>query len=212
MKEFTANKNKALLPIHDKTAIEYIIEAYPEDAEFVFAIGYLGDQLKDFVGKIFPERKFTWVVVENFDGYGSGPGLSLLACKDFLQCPFVLANVDALVSGKVPSPDENWFGVAPVDDTSRFCSVSVDEEENILAIVDKQKTTNKYAFTGIAGIYDYKLFWDSLEDNKKLVAGERQVSNGFQALREVGMSIRVLDWFDTGVPEAYEATCRNFPK
>ena len=37
------------------------------------------------------------------------------------------------------------------------------------------------AFIGIAGIHDFKEFWDGLEFNTTEKAGELQVSNGFEA-------------------------------
>lgn len=212
MEHFTKILNKALLPVHGKPAIAHIVESYDPELEIVFAIGYLGDQIKAYLEAAYPKRKFTWIEIENYAGPGSGPGLTLLACKEHLQCPFVLANVDAMTAGKIPEPNEDWFGVAEVDDTERFCSVKVDETNTIIRIDDKIKTNNKYAFTGIAGIFNYEIFWNALEGNDTLIAGERQVSNGFGALQKNGMKIRVLNWFDTGVPDAYKETCKKFPK
>ena len=212
MGDFTKVFNKALIPVHGKPAICHVIENYDPSIEIVFGFGYKGEQLKKFVETAYPDRIFKFVNVDNYDQLGSGPGYSLLCCKDELQCPFILANVDALTIGKIPEPLENWFGVGEVEDTERFCSVKVDEEGKVLEIMDKIKSDNKYAFTGISGIHDYQIFWAALEGNTGLIAGERQVSNGFQALKEKGMNIVVLNWFDTGTPETYEETNKKFPK
>ena len=206
---FTKVLNKALLPVKGKPAISWIIEAYPEDIEIVFALGYLGPQLRTFVTAAYPNRKFTFVDVDNWDRHGAGPGYSLLCCKNHLHCPFVFATVDAMVSGKVPPPDENWFGVAEVNDTTRFCSVKVDAHGKVARIDDKVKTDNRHAFIGIAGIKDDKAFFEALSD-RTLIAGEHQVSNGFQALLKKGLAIRVFDWYDTGTAETYEDTCKRW--
>ncbi len=212
MGEFTSVLNKALLPIHGKPAISWIIEAYPADVEIVFALGYLGEQIRTFVAAAYPARRFTFVEVDNWDQPGSGPGYSLLCCRPHLHCPFVFATVDALVTGMVPEPSENWFGVAEVDDVSRFCSVKIDGAGRIVRIDDKVANENRHAFIGIAGIHDHNAFFHALGENRELIAGEHQVSNGFQALLERGLRIQVFDWYDTGVPETYQDTCRRVPR
>lgn len=212
MGEFTETFNKALIPIKGKPTICHIIENYDSSIEIVFGIGYRGEQLKKYIQVSYPNRKINFVEVDNYDKPGSGPGYSLLCCKDKLQCPFILANVDALTVGDIPEPTKNWFGVAEVNDTSRFSSVKIDKNNRILQINDKEKTDNKYAFTGIAGIKDYKEFWEALERNTGLIAGERQVSNGFQVLKEKGMEIQLLKWFDTGTPNSYKHALENYPE
>lgn len=209
---FTKVLNKALLPVHGKAVISWILEAYPEDVEVVIALGYLGEQIRTFVTTAYPNRTFIFVEVDNWDKPGSGPGYSLLCCRPYLHSPFVYASVDALIAGMVPAPVENWFGVYPVDDTTRFCSVRIDENRTVVRIDDKIKTDNKYAFIGVAGIKDHEEFFEALSGNRFLIAGEHQVSNGFQALLKRGLAIRVLDWYDTGVPATYEDTCRRFPR
>lgn len=41
---------------------------------------------------------------------------------------------------------------------------------------------NSNAFIGLAGVRDYEIFFDSLENNELLINGEKQVSNGFKSL------------------------------
>ena len=210
MGEFTKHLNKALLPVHGKPAIAYIVESYPANAEFVIALGYLGEMLQTYLLAAYPERSFTFVDVANYDQAGAGPGYSLLCCKEHLH-PFVLANVDALTVGLIPPPVNNWLGIARVEDTTRFCSVAIDDEGTIIRIDDKKKTNNRFAFTGIAGILDHSDFWKALAADEALIAAERQVSPGFQALLKLKLRGEVLEWYDTGVPESFAQTCRDFP-
>jgi NDP-sugar pyrophosphorylase family protein len=210
LENFTHHLNKAFLPIRGKPVLSYIIESYDPNVEIVFALGYKSEEMEAFISTAYPDRKFVFVIVDNYDKPGSGPGYSLLCCKDNLQCPFVLANVDALIKGKIPMPYRNWFGVAEVDDTTRFCSVKIDDNDRIVRIDDKRHTDNIYAFTGIAGIYDYETFWDGLIKNKELISGELQVSNGFQELMKKGIYIERLNWYDTGTVKTYADTLKNY--
>ncbi|MFH1503102.1 MAG: NTP transferase domain-containing protein [Candidatus Diapherotrites archaeon] len=209
--EFSNIFNKALIPVHGKPSICHIIEKFPEDVEIVIAVGYKKDQLISYLNHAYPKRKLVHVEVDKYIGPGTGPGYSLLKCKEDLQCPFIFFAADTLVREEVPPPDENWFGLAKVNDTSRFCSAKMNDEKIVVRIDDKVKTDNEYAFIGLSGIKDYDYFWEQLESNKNLIFGEIQVSNGFKALIDKRMSGKVFTWFDTGVPISYKHALENYP-
>lgn len=210
MGDFVKYFNKAFLPVKGKPTICHIIEKIPENIEIVIALGYKKESLKAYLETAYPPRKFTFVEVDKYKGEGTGPGYSLLQCKDHLQCPFIYESVDTLFRENLPEPDKNWFGVAKVLNTKRFSSVKV-ENGKIVRIDDKVETNNKYAFIGLAGIYDYEYFWNTLEKNKRLVGGEIQVSNGFIFLIEKDLYPKIFTWFDTGTPKAYSYTIKNYP-
>ena len=64
--------NKGLVRIGKKPALSYIIESYPD-------------------------KKITYVPVENYDGEGSSLLYSMSLCKDELQCPFIFHACDTVV-------------------------------------------------------------------------------------------------------------------
>lgn len=211
MKEFTKHFNKALIPLSGKPVICHIIEKIPKEVEIVIAGGYLKENLFAYLKTAYPERKFTFVTVDKYEGIRTGPGYSLFCCRNELQCPFVYESADTLFLEHIPEPNENWFGLAKVNDTSRFCSAKMDSNGKIIKIDDKVKTDNEYAFIGLAGVKDYDAFWDALSKNKNLIGGEVQVSNGFSALIQKRMMGKVFSWFDVGTPNAYEYAQKNYP-
>jgi NDP-sugar pyrophosphorylase family protein len=211
MGAFTEHLNKAFMPVHRVPAICHVIDSIDPSCEIVFAVGYFGGQILQFLRSAYPERNFVWIEVSNYAGPGSGPGATLCACREQLREPFVLGSVDALITGQFPPVEENWLGVAEVDDTSRFCSCAIDVSGKVVRIDDKVRTSNRLAFTGIAGIQDTQEFFDALESDREFVGGEKQVSGGFRRLCEIGMTVRELDWYDTGTPESYADTCARFP-
>ena len=97
-----------------------------------------------------------------------------------------------------------------MDDTSRFCSVRLGESREVISLHDKVKTNNKYAFTGIAGIYDYQIFLDALEKDKTELNGEKQVSSGFEALINYGLKAHILEWYDVGTLDSYAITRKKY--
>ena len=211
MGDFSKTFNKAMIPVRGKPSICHIIEKFPEDIEIIVVVGYKKETIIDYLTHAYPERKLTFYEVEKHSGQGAGPGYGVLECKHLLQCPFIFLSADTLVKEGIPPPNENWFGIAEVEDTSRFCSASVNEEGMIFKIDDKIKCDNKYAFIGLAGIKDYKTFLESLESDKTLIKGEVQVSNGFKGLMDKGMRGMIFTWFDTGDQNSYKHALENYP-
>ena len=91
------NINKALLPLNNKAIISHIIEKFSKKDSFVIGLGYKGEQVKSYLKTAHPDKKFEFVNIKNFDGKGSGPGLSLLQCKDLLNEPFYYMPCEAII-------------------------------------------------------------------------------------------------------------------
>ncbi|MCD4771258.1 NTP transferase domain-containing protein [archaeon] len=210
MSEFSEHLNKVLLPLKGKPVICHIIEKFPKEVEIIIAVGHKRNSLICYLEKAYPNRKLTFVVVDKYFGKGSGPGYSLFACKEHLQCPFIHIAGDTLVTEKISSPNSNWLGVAEVEDTRRFCSAKV-EGDKVVRLDDKIKTDNKHAYIGLIGVYDWEAFWESLANNSETIEGEVQVSHGINALLKKNLSIKSFTWFDTGVPSSYKYACENYP-
>src|SRR5688572_17427119 len=94
--EFGRYLNKALLPLDKQAIISQIIRRFPAEAEFVIGLGHLGDQVQTYLEMAHPDTDFKFVRIENYAGPGSGPGLSLLTCKEHLQKPFHFVSCDTL--------------------------------------------------------------------------------------------------------------------
>ena len=88
------------------------------------------------------------------------------------------------------------------------------EKKSQSFINSQSKTTkdNYNAFIGLAGVSDYKLFWQGLYKNKTLHRNERQVSSGFKEILENNKLIKVLnfEWIDTGNDENYSLAKKYF--
>lgn len=209
MGELSKNINKAVLPINFKAVISHIVEKFPTKVEFVIAVGYKKETVIDYLSLAYPDRKFTFVEVDKFTGPGTGPGYSLLCCKNYLQSPFIFYAADALVLEEIPVPDKNWFGVAEVNETESYCTAKI-KDNLVTQLDDKVKSDNKFAFIGLAGVKDYKIFFEALENNKEIIGGEIQVSNGFAKLIENKLFSTSFTWFDTGTIENYKETNKYF--
>ena len=203
--------HKALLPLGNKAVISHIIDLVPSHVPVVIAVGYKKEQVMAYVNYTHPDKEIEFVDIENFDGPGSGPGLSLFECREHLECPFIFLGADTLIDPREHNfvPDSNWVGVGSCsdwcDNTDTYCLYDV--ERGFYYGENKggwQEWNN--CFIGIAGILDYKNFWKSLE-NPDLIKGEHQVLNGFKQLQDVS-SLQFKSWRDTGNNMSY-AYCRR---
>lgn len=212
---YAQRANKALLPVDGMAAMSRIINKFSAEVEVVIPVGHNAQLIKDFVSIAHSDRKIVFVDVDRYEGKGSGPGYSLLCCKDMLQCPFVFFACDTLVSEDVPEPTENWIGVASVPQSKDYLVAEVvdggvtrlfdkaDEDTLLKAGVDCDQI-RKSAFIGLAAVRDYEAFWDGLENDTTLVKGELQVANGLNTLIDGGLSTREFTWFDIGTDLRYE--------
>ena len=203
MKPYTEHINKSLLPVNFKAVISHIIEKFDISIEIVIAVGHLKKTVIDYLDCAHKDRKFTIVEVDMFTGKGSGPGYSLMKCRDHLNLPFVFFASDTLVLEDIPTPMENWLGVAPVVETKEYCTTKIVGEQ-IISLDDKVVSDNENAFVGVAGVKDHNIFFNALSKNTELKNDELQVSNGFSALIDFNLKPKKFTWNDTGSLSGYK--------
>jgi len=200
--------NKSLVSIDNKPTICHILDQFPEDCEFVIAIGYKGKLVKDFLSICYPNKKFIFCDVNPYVGEGSGLGKSLLCCQNYLQEPFVFSSCDTLVNKKITPPTFNWMGYAPKKETSNNFRTLVKSSKNkVIEIQEKgiEKSHQKNIYIGLAGIFDYIKFWNSMNNgsSKAIIEGE---AFGLNAIKDDGITAIKFKWFDTGTIENLEKT------
>jgi NDP-sugar pyrophosphorylase family protein len=213
--KFTDFTNKSLVRVGDKPAISLIIEKYPKDTEFVVTTGYKGDHVKQFLSIAYPSRKIDFVDVDPYKGKGSSLGYSISKAEELIQEPFVFNCCDTILTEKDSIPDlsSNWCGVSKKQDASQFRTLQTNNNL-VIRINEKGETGYDFAYIGLCGIKDYKLFWESLSGS---------INNGEgQNLSDVHVINRMIKetpfeiyetklWLDTGGVEELERTRSYFP-
>lgn len=198
--------NKSLVGIANRPTICHLIEQFPADAKFVIALGHKGNLVKEFLGLAYPDRHFDFAQVDPFEGEDSGLGLSLLACKQFLQEPFIFISCDTLVDEFIPPPDKNWIGYADVQDLDPYRTLEIAFDQ-VIEICEKGvgKYPGYRPYIGLAGIADYEAFWLAMESggSKAIQVGEAQ---GLRALLSKGIEAKSFTWHDTGNIDALNRT------
>jgi dTDP-glucose pyrophosphorylase len=203
--------HKALAPLSNRAVLTHVLESFPPEARLVIAVGHRADQLRAYVALAHPDRDVTFVTVDNYDGPGSGPGLSVLACAEALgeDEPFALAAADGIVHTMPPLAGETWMGATLVADPTCYLTLETDADGAVRGLQERTGPS-RLAYNGVAWIADPATFFAGLR--RGVDSGELQVTQGFQALLDAGVRVRSepCDWTDAGTTETYAAARRAF--
>jgi len=203
----TKNINKAMLPIDNKAIISYIIDRFPEEYEFVVALGYKGEELKQYCQLAYPDYNFTFINIDKYEGEGTGPGYSALQCKQYLQRPFYFTVADCIIDSNMPHLDGNWLAVHPTAYPEKYATAQLDKEDNITAFAYKATEGYDNAFIGLASIWDYEIFWSELEANMK----NGEIVSAFENMPKYSsFKAKHLKWLDTGNLDDLNRTKEHF--
>lgn len=200
--------NKGLLPVQGKAVISQIIEKFPKTSRFVIALGYKGDQVRNYLMAAYPGFELEFVTIDNFDRPGSGPGYSLKKCQPALGGkPFYFVTCDTLVEDNIPLDlHQDWMGVCGVNYaiSDRYCNFTI-EAGKIVAMADKEpyRDNHSKSYIGLSYVHDTEEFWRGLSKND-LRKGEWQMTNGIdQLIKQRPVMAIDFRWTDVGSYQAY---------
>lgn len=221
LKDLTKNTNKALVPVAGVATICRIINSYPADVPVVVTLGYLGEQVREFLIKTYPERLIEYAPVDKYEGAGSSLLYSIRCAREYLQCPFVFHACDTLVTESVAEPARNWIAGFRTEraieqgmPVAQYRTHKV-VDGKIIQFLDKGIPDFQSIHIGLDGIADYPAFWAALEDIYKKCPMN-------QSLSEVHVLEKMLAegadfdwvpydvWLDTGNLEALAKTEEYF--
>ena len=207
LKNLTKNLNKSLITINNKPVISHIIDNFNEDTEFVIPLGFDGDKVKEYLTIAYPKKKFFFVRIKNFQGKGSGLGLTMLKCKKYLQKPFIFVSCDTIFFGKIPNLNTNWVGYdkSKLSNSYRKILIKNKKVEKFYTNKNvKSKILNNYI--GLAGIKNYREFWKGM-GNDSIKIGEVK---GLNKILKFGLRAYKFKWYDTGNLKSLELVKKNF--
>lgn len=210
---------KCLVPLSGRAVLSHQFGLAPPGARLVVVTGYRAHQVEEYVRLAHPDLDVTFVLDER---WGAGPGASLLVARDvvgdddlvFAACDTLWERDDALWG----DTSESWVAVAPIPagtPAARWCRVVPgDWTENgvhdTAEIHDKTPDVapGSLCWTALARISaeDLDVFWQALVE-ADTIAGEVQLSSGFQAILDRGEPLwaRSIEWLDVGDEQAYRA-------
>ena len=202
LENYSEHINKALLPLDNKAIISHLIDKTPSEYDVIVVLGYKGQMVNEYCLAAHPNRNFTFVEVDKYKGEGSGPGYSIKQAKKHLQRPFIWVTADTVITDKLPPVEYNWLGLYPTSIPELYSTAKV-KDGLITDFTDKSKDGYQNAFIGLAGVYDYSTFWDSVRDDE--IVGAYYDISKYSEVKE-----HQFDWYDVGTVDNYIKSQRIF--
>ncbi|MEE9215831.1 MAG: sugar phosphate nucleotidyltransferase [Anaerolineales bacterium] len=215
LRPHTWSKPKPLVPVAGNTVLGHFLDpvvALPELEEVVLIVGYLGDQIREYMSEHYPALRVRYVVQEEL----SGQSHAIWLAREGLEGPTLIGFVDTLIETdfNIPS-DESALWVHEVEDPRRFGVAEVNAQALVQNIVEKpEKPQGNLA---VVGFYYFEkserliaAIQNQLESGSKL-KGEYFLADAINVMLDDGLSMRAVQvdaWNDCGTQEALLETNR----
>ena len=210
MRPHTWSRPKPLLPVAGRPMLAHILDRFADQPmdRYVFIIGWLGDQVQDYVNTHL-DVPASFVTQEKMLGQAHAIWLA----REYLEGPLFLMFVDTLFDDvdftelDAPGLDGMIF-TKEVDDPRRFGVVETDSSGRATKLIDKPESLdNKQVLMGLYYFQDGA--WlaracKELMDRRLKTKGEYYLADAVTLMIEQGANFRTRPvgvWKDTGKPD-----------
>ena len=212
--QLTQHKPKALVRLADKRLLDHVLNIFQVlekkyTLEYIFIVGYRGEQIKEYMRDAHPDKNVTYFEQEQLLGQSHAVHLA----KDSISGPTLLTYCDTIneIDFSFLSLEmiDGMASVRDVEDPRRHGIAEVDADNLLTRLVEKPKTMeHKLALTGLYYFSEGKELIKAIETQIRRGASlnnEFYLADAINILVEDGMRIKaekVLQWLDAGTPEA----------
>ncbi|PCG20948.1 sugar phosphate nucleotidyltransferase [Brachyspira sp. G79] len=209
LRPHTITKPKPILPIAGSTIIDFImteISSIDNLEEVIFIVGYLKDQMIEYLTNKYKNIKLTFVEQKEYKGLAHAIYLTKEYIKDDDKIFIILGDtIFKLNLSNIVSKNENSLGVCEVDNPSRFGVAILDDNGVITKLVEKPKEPiSNLALTGMYNIVNSKELFSAIEyiiNNDIKTKNEYQLTDALEHMIKEGIIFKTfkLDgWYDCG--------------
>ncbi len=224
LRPHTWSRPKPLISAAGDTVLGHVLKLLgtapgAEQAEFVFIVGYLGDQVQRYMQDEHPAVKTHFVEQKQMLGQSH----ALAQAREYMHGPSIVIFVDTVVETDFSGLDNEqadavaW--VKPVEDPRRFGVAALNDDGWVTAIIEKpDDMSNNLA---VVGIYYFKHGEDLMtaidEQMNKDVKTKNEffLADAIDIMLKHGLKMRtelVEEWLDAGLPETVLETNRQLLK
>lgn len=211
LRPLTYTQPKVLISVAGKPILSFIIDNLRSNGvtNFVFVIGYLGEKIKDFVGKYYPEINAVFVSQESREGMGHAIYSARHAIN--LQQPLIVQLGDTITDvnlDEVVHSDISTLCIKKVEDPRGFGVAELNMDGTIKNVVEKPSIPkSNMALVGFYFIRETSKLMDALAFNIEhnvRTNNEFHLTDALHKMIDDGVvfkSYKVEQWFDLGKKE-----------
>ncbi|MGZ9164277.1 MAG: sugar phosphate nucleotidyltransferase [Anaerolineales bacterium] len=210
----TNHRPKPLVRLAEKRLLDHVLDVFrvlekDHTLEYIFIIGYLGEQIQEHMGNTHPEKNVAFYEQKEFMGQSHAVYLA----KAAVAGPVLLTYCDTITktdfSFLASDPGDGAVLVHEVEDPRRHGVAILDQGSRIKRLVEKPETMeHTLALTGLCYFPAGELLINAIEtqmDRGISLNNEYYLADAINILLEGGSPIRAekaLKWLDAGTPEA----------
>ncbi len=218
LRPHTWSKPKPLVTVAGKPVLGHVLDMFtefPDIDEVTFIVGYLGDQIEEYVKSAYPDLPTRYIEQTELIGQSHAIWLA----REGLTGPMLMAFVDTIIEADLsalqnePAGAVGW--VKEVPDPRRFGVAEAGEDGWVTRLVEKpEDMSNNLA---IVGFYYFQKAEDLISAIEKQMQQKTQLKGEFYLVDAVnimldqGLQMRletVEEWHDCGKPDALLETNR----
>lgn len=211
LRPHTYTQPKPLIPVAGKPIISFIIDKLVEAGitDFVFVIGHLGEKIRLYLEKRYPNLNKEFVVQENRLGLGHAIWTARKSLKDVDELFIILGdtiydtNLDHFIH-----MDSSCLGVRKVTNPGDFGIAEINDNGKVVRMVEKPKIPkSNMALVGLYKIREVEALVKSLEHivSKDIRTNdEYQLTDALMLMVEKGINfvpLTINNWYDCGKKE-----------
>jgi glucose-1-phosphate thymidylyltransferase len=218
LRPHTWSKPKPLISVAGKPVLGHVLDMFnqmPSIDEVIIIVGYLGEQIEDYVEQAYPHLKTRYIEQRELIGQSHAIWLA----RESVHGPTMIAFVDTLVETDLITgemEDTRAIGwVKEVDDPRRFGVAEVGPDGWVRRLIEKpQDMNNNLAVVGLYYFQDGEALVAAIEEQMRAgqqLKGEYYLADAINIMLEKGLKMRVQPvevWNDCGKPEALLRTNR----
>ncbi|MGD8602984.1 MAG: sugar phosphate nucleotidyltransferase [Anaerolineales bacterium] len=211
LRPHTWSKPKPLVNVAGKPVLGHVLDMFkdlPKIDEVIFIVGYLGEQVEEYVSEAYPDLNARYVIQDEMLGQSHAIWLA----RDGLTGPMIMAFVDTLIETDLSQlSNEKAQAVAwvkEVEDPRRFGVVVLGADGKVEKLIEKPSDMNNNL--AVVGFYYFYKAEDliaaietQMEEGDQL-KGEWYLADAINFMLDHGLDMRVEPvevWKDCGKPE-----------
>ena len=221
LRPHTWSKPKPLVSVAGKSVLSHVLDivataADLENSELAFIVGYLGDQVQEYMRTHYPKVKTHYYVQQQMKGQSH----AIAMARQQLEGPTLILFVDTIVDDDMsfltaPDSPEAVIWVKQVQDPRRFGVVEVGLDGLVSGLIEKPDTFDyNLAVVGYYYFKDGAALMKAIDRQLKediRTKGEYFIADAIRLMIEDGLKLTpktVNAWLDAGLPETVLETNR----